>query len=79
MLICEKAFMNGKNIMCRISGNRCAHVKLCQLTGKFRQTESAKDCPGRGKDENTHSDSVHAERPDTVFSVGTGDADTGDT
>ena len=67
MLICEKAFMKGKNIMCNVSGNRCAHVKLCQLTGKFRQTESAAQCPGRGTNENTDSDSVHADRADTVL------------
>lgn len=67
MLICEKAFMRGRHIMCRVSGNRCAHVKLCQLTGKFRQTDSAAKCPGREADENTNSNSLHADSSDNIL------------
>ncbi len=50
-LICPKAYRKdgdrrGK-IMCRVTGSVCAHIKYCDLNGKYRQTDSAQKCPGR--------------------------------
>ncbi len=47
MLICNRAYMDGKRIMCKVSGMGCAHVHFCALTMKWSQTDSALDCPGR--------------------------------
>lgn len=51
ILQCEKAYRkNGDRrgrIMCQVSGLFCAHTYWCELAGKFKQTDSAKDCPGR--------------------------------
>lgn len=67
MLICEKAFVKNKKIMCEVSGMSCAHVRFCQLTGKYRQTDNAKKCPGRGTYENIGGDTVHGNDPHAVF------------
>ncbi len=51
MLICKKAYrMNGDKrgkIMCKDSGLVCAHAYYCDLANKYRQLESAKNCPGK--------------------------------
>lgn len=51
MLICPEAFRKdgdrrGK-ILCRVSGQLCAHQHFCEVVSRYRQTDSAKDCPGR--------------------------------
>lgn len=53
MLICKKAYRKpgdkrGK-IICSDCGLPCAHSYFCQLVMKYRQLESAKNCPGREK------------------------------
>lgn len=54
MLICEKAYRKGGDrrgkIMCKDSGIVCAHSYYCDLVSKYRQLDSAKNCPGRKKD-----------------------------
>lgn len=54
LLICPKAYRkNGDKrgkIMCRVSGIVCAHSYFCELVSKWRQTDEAKDCPGRSYD-----------------------------
>ena len=51
MLICEKSYFKNNNqrdkIMCKVSQLPCAHSYFCQHVMKYRQLESAKDCPGR--------------------------------
>lgn len=47
MLICKEAYMDGRKIMCKVSGITCAHVRYCGLTMKWHQTDGAYDCPGR--------------------------------
>ena len=48
-IICEKAFQKerGGKIYCTIDGGPCAHLYLCQLDGRFKQTRGAENCPGR--------------------------------
>ena len=51
LLICPHAYRknNGRRgkIMCKKSGILCAHQYYCGLSMKFKQTDGAKDCPGR--------------------------------
>lgn len=51
MLICKKAYRkNGDKrgkIMCKDSGLVCAHSYYCDLVNRYRQLESAKNCPGK--------------------------------
>ena len=47
MLICDEAYMDGRNIKCKVSGITCAHIRYCGLTMKWHQTDGAYDCPGR--------------------------------
>lgn len=67
MLVCEKAYVKGKKIMCQVSEMPCAHVKFCQLTGKWRQTDMAQNCPGRGKNADACGNTVHGNNTHTVF------------
>lgn len=53
MLICPKAHRKdgdrrGK-IMCKVSGLPCAHQFFCSVSMKYKQLDSAKDCPGRSE------------------------------
>lgn len=50
MLICKKAYMKDRKIMCKVSGITCAHVRYCGLTMRWSQTDSAYTCPGRDDD-----------------------------
>lgn len=51
MLICEHAYHKNRDrrqkIMCEVSDLPCAHSYFCQLVMKYRQLDSAKNCPGR--------------------------------
>lgn len=52
-LLCQEAYRvpgdrRGK-IMCRVTGSICAHIKYCDINGKYSQLDSAKDCPGRSE------------------------------
>lgn len=47
ILICDKGYFDGKKILCRKTRDRCGHVKRCELTMKWRQTEQAAKCPLR--------------------------------
>ena len=49
MLICQQAFRKDKRgkIMCRVSGLPCAHSYFCSVSMKYKQLDSAKDCPGK--------------------------------
>ena len=51
ILICPKAYRKqgdkrGK-VMCRVSNGICAHQYFCEVVCKYRQMDSAKNCPGR--------------------------------
>ena len=51
ILICPDAYRKkgdkrGK-VMCKVSGSICAHQYFCEVVCKFRQLDSAKNCPGR--------------------------------
>ena len=52
MLVCEKAYKEGRRgkVMCRVSGLPCAHQYFCNVSMKYKQLDSAKDCPGRSED-----------------------------
>ena len=51
ILICPDATIKPgdkrKRIICKVSGMLCAHQYFCEVVSKFRQLDSAKDCPGR--------------------------------
>ena len=51
ILLCPDAFIKPNDrrrpIMCRVSNLPCAHQKYCEVVSKFRQTDTAKECPGR--------------------------------
>ena len=49
-IFCEKAEErdNGR-VYCSVSDMICAHVYFCQIAGRWKQLDSAKDCPGRSK------------------------------
>ena len=51
MLICEKAYFKDNDqrgkIMCKISNLPCAHSHYCSHSMKYRQLNSAYQCPGR--------------------------------
>ena len=54
ILECDKGEFNANGkIYCTVTGWLCGHVKMCQLTNKWHQTEQAKRCPirERGKNE----------------------------
>lgn len=52
MLLCEKAYLNDKKqIWCRVDEMPCAHVRLCSLNGKYYQTDNAKKCKARERNE----------------------------
>lgn len=62
MLLCDEARMKGRRIWC---GDRmpCAHVRYCQLSGKYFQTDAAKNCVRRRKDEqDTKTGQVDSDR-----------------
>lgn len=44
MLICNKAYMDGKKIMCKQTNNICVHVRYCAVSMKYYQTDNAKEC-----------------------------------
>lgn len=44
MLVCKYGYLEKGRIRCRISGSICAHVRYCQLSCKWRQTDEAKEC-----------------------------------
>lgn len=51
MLICPDAYRKPGDkrqaVMCKVSGMACAHQYYCEVVSKFRQLDSAKNCPGR--------------------------------
>lgn len=53
ILYCHDAYYKPgdkrKAIMCKVSGMTCAHQYFCEVVSKFRQLDSAKDCPGRSE------------------------------
>lgn len=51
MLICDKAYMQKKKIWCRVMDMPCAHVRYCAISDKYYQTDIAKKCKARDKDE----------------------------
>jgi len=44
ILKCDNGYYSGRTIMCRKRKSPCAFVKMCELTGKFMQTDGAKTC-----------------------------------
>ena len=47
-ITCEKAYFDEfRRIFCGATDSPCAHVFLCQLNGKWKQTEKVKNCPLR--------------------------------
>ena len=54
ILSCRHAYRkNGDKrgkIMCKVSGLLCAHQYYCEVVSKWRQLDSARDCPGRSED-----------------------------
>lgn len=45
-ITCEKAYFDAyKRIFCNVTNTPCGHVFLCQLNGKWKQTEKAANCP----------------------------------
>lgn len=51
MLVCPKAHRKGGDkrgkIMCKVSALPCAHSYFCNISMKYKQLDSAKDCPGK--------------------------------
>lgn len=54
MLLCDKAYLDGKRkpqkILCKVSGSACAHQRYCAVSMKYYQTDNAKKCLMGGKD-----------------------------
>lgn len=50
ILECDKGYFVDKKIFCSVTEGLCGHVKMCQLNMRWHQTEQAKDCPLRGRD-----------------------------
>ena len=50
MLICKKAYMDKKKIMCTATKNVCVHVRYCAVSMKYYQTDNTKDCVVRDKE-----------------------------
>ena len=52
LLICEKAYRTEKRgkIYCTESKMPCAHSYYCAPAARYKQFDSAKDCPGREND-----------------------------
>lgn len=45
-ITCRKAYFDEyKRIFCNVTHTPCAHVFLCRLNGKWKQTEKAASCP----------------------------------
>lgn len=54
MLICDQASVGDRGrIQCRRTGGICVHVKYCELSMKWRQTDAAVRCPARRDDYET--------------------------
>lgn len=51
LLICEKGYRKEKTgkIYCLESGMICAHAYYCAPARRYKQLNSAAECPGRGK------------------------------
>ena len=48
ILSCEHAdFDARKRIYCKKTGDLCGHVFFCQLSGRWKQTGQAAECPVR--------------------------------
>ena len=52
-LVCDRATVRGKQrqIWCGLLDKPCGFVRFCAVSGKYYQTDRAKDCKARGKDE----------------------------
>ena len=52
-IICPLAYFDeARRIFCNVTNTPCAHVFLCRLDCKWKQTDKAKDCPKRKENRN---------------------------